>query len=122
MIYEFRFWTEWCDDKGRFWAEPWVFDAAAEARRSHKGALGWHWAAGKVRPSVSDLYSIAYSEDPATGKKREENRTVIQDGAMREFHEATLSGLRSADDGKQVPGASSTPRPGTKPDSFDTPF
>ena len=122
MIYHYRFWKEWIDEQGRLWAEPCDYDNASDARRIHTAAMGWVWAEGKLRPSVSDLYSVAFKEDPVTGKKREENRTTIQDGATRGFHEATLSGLRSADDGKQVSGASGTPRPGTKPDSFDTPF
>lgn len=90
MIYRFRFWKEWCDEQGRMWAEPLDFDAATDARRSHTAALGWHWCIDKVRPSVSDLYSVAFTEDPMTGKKREQSRTTIQEGAVREFHEATL--------------------------------
>ena len=122
MIYEFRFWKEWCDEEGRLWAEPYVFDAPTDARRSHKGALGWDWAGGKNRPSVSDLYSIAYKEDPSTGKKREESRTTIQDGGVREFHEAALSGVRATDHRNAVPPPPKPARTPTKQDGFDTPF
>ena len=122
MIYEYRFWTEWCDDQGRLWAEPHIFDAATEARRAHKNALGFDWVLDKQRPSVSDLYSIAYKEDPVTGKKREENRSIIQDGGMRGFHEATLSGLRKTSEREPVPVARDTPRKVEESRSFDTPF
>ena len=122
MIYEFRFWKEWCDEEGRLWAEPYVFDASSDARRAHKGALGWDWVMDKQRPSVSDLFSIAYREDPVTGKKREESRTTIQDGGVREFHEATLSGLRETGERQPVSAARDTPRKVEKPRSFDTPF
>jgi len=94
MIYRFRFWHEWCDEKGRFWAEPHDFDSAVDARKAHRGAMTWHWVGDKVRPSVSDLYSVAYKEDSQTGKKREENRTVIQDGGQREYHSAKMKGLQ----------------------------
>ena len=90
MIYRFRYWTEWCDDKGRMWAEPHDYDSSVEARKAHASSLAFMWAYDMQRPSVSDLYSIAFTEDPDTGKKREQNRTSIQDGARREFHAATL--------------------------------
>jgi hypothetical protein len=122
MIYEYRFWKEWCDEQGRLWAEPYVYDSSVDARKAHKGALAWQWCAGKVRPSVSDLYSIAFKEDPSTGKKREENRTTIQDGGQREYYEAALSGVRPSDRRVTVPAAPNAARPAAKPDSFDTPF
>jgi hypothetical protein len=90
MIYRFRYWTEWCDDKGRMWAEPHDYDSSVEARKAHTSSLAFMWAHNMQSPSVSDLYSIAVTEDPDTGKKREQNRTSIQDGARREFHAATL--------------------------------
>ena len=122
MIYEYRFWKEWCDEQGRLWAEPLVFDSATDARKAHSGAMSWHWAGGKSRPSVSDLYSISYKEDVQTGKKREDNRTSIQDGAVREYHEATLSGVRASDDRNPVLTPPSPPRKAAKQDGFDTPF
>ena len=90
MIYQYRFWKEWNDTEGRLWAEPMTFESATDARKAHAGALSWHWVGEKNRPSVSDLYSVAFKEDPQTGKKREENRTVIQDGGTREYHETRL--------------------------------
>jgi hypothetical protein len=109
MIYRFRFWKEWCDEQGRLWAEPHDFDSAVDARKAHSGALAWHWVGDKVRPSVSDLYSVAFKEDPQTGKKREENRTTIQDGGQRAYYEATLSGVRPSVGRDAVPDARSTP-------------
>lgn len=96
MIYQFRFWKEWCDKEGRLWAEPYTFETPTDARRSHDAALGWHWCEGKLRPSVSDLVSTAFVEDPTTGKKRAENSTTIKDGATREYHEATLTASQPA--------------------------
>ena len=122
MIYEYRFWKEWCDEQGRLWAEPLVFDSANDARKAHSGALAWHWVGDKVRPSVSNLYSISYKEDPQTGKKREDNRTSIQEGAAREYHEAALSGLREADERNKVLDALRSARKGKAADSEDTPF
>jgi len=90
MIYRFRFWKEWNDTQGRLWAEPYDYDSAVEARKAHGNATTWLWVGDKQRPSVSDLYSVAFREDPQTGKKREENRTVILDGTRREYHHATL--------------------------------
>jgi hypothetical protein len=90
MIYRFRFWKEWNDAEGRLWAEPYDYDSAVDARKAHGNALAWFWADGKQRPSVSDLYSVAFKEDPQTGKKREENRTVVAEGSRREYHHATL--------------------------------
>lgn len=91
MIYQFRFWKEWCDEQGRFWAEPYTFDTPTDARRCHDAALGWHWCGDKLRPSVSDLVSTAFVEDPSTGKKRAENSTTIKDGATREYHSPSLT-------------------------------
>jgi len=122
MIYTFRFWTEWCDEQGRLWAEPYEFDTSTDARRAHKGALGWAWTTGKHRPSVSNLYSVAFKEDPVTGKKREENRTTIQEGGAREYHEAALFGVRPADNRNPLPPAPDTTRTAKEPDRFDTPF
>ena len=122
MFYEYRFWKEWCDEQGRLWAEPLVFDSANDARKAHSGAMEWHWVGDKVRPSVSNLYSIAYKEDPQTGKKREDNRTSIQDGAVREYHEATLSGLRASNDWNPLLNAPSPARSAAKQDRSDTPF
>lgn len=122
MIYRFRFWKEWCDEQGRMWAEPYSTDTSSDARREHAAAMGWHWCQGKEHPSVSDLMSIAYVEDPTTGKKREQNRTRIADGGAREYHEATLSGLRSADRGNPVPDAQRPSRAEAPKDGFDTPF
>lgn len=122
MIYEYRFWKEWCDGQGRIWAEPYVYDSPVDARKSHKAAMSWMWVGDKSRPSVSDLYSIAYKEDPSTGKKREDNRTTIQHGAAREYHEATLSTVRPSDDRNTVPPSRGTSRAPAKQDGFDTPF
>ena len=122
MIYRFRFWHEWCDESGRLWAEPHDFDSAVDARKAHTGALQWMWAGDKARPSVSDLYSVAFREDPDTGKKREENRTVIQDGGQREYHEATLSGVRPSSERIEVPAPFAAARTSAKPDSDATPF
>jgi len=122
MFYEYRFWKEWCDDQGRLWAEPLVFDSANDARKAHSGSMAWHWVGDKARPSVSDLYSIAYKEDPQTGKKREESRTSIQEGAVREYHEATLSGLRPSDERDKVLDALGQARKGKTAHSSDTPF
>jgi hypothetical protein len=122
MIYRFRFWKEWCDEQGRLWAEPHDFDSAVDARKAHSGALAWHWVGDKVRPSVSDLYSVAFKEDPQTGKKREENRTTIQDGGQRAYYEATLSGVRKADRGDSLPPSFAAARTSAKPDSDVTPF
>lgn len=122
MIYHYRFWKEWIDEQGRLWAEPCDYDNASDARRIHTAAMGWVWAEGKLRPSVSDLYSVAFKEDPVTGKKREENRTTIQDGATRGFHEATLSGLRPTDQRNTMPPTFTTARTPAKPDRYDTPF
>jgi hypothetical protein len=122
MIYQFRFWKEWCDEQGRMWAEPLSFDSSVDARRSHEAALGWHWVGDKVRPSVSSLYSIAFLEDPVTGKKREQNRTIIGEGGRREYHEATLSGLRPSGDRVTLPATHSPARAGKKQDGNDTPF
>jgi hypothetical protein len=105
MIYRFRFWKEWCDEQGRMWAEPHDSDSAVDARKAHTGAMSWMWVGDKVRPSVSDLYSVAFAEDPVTGKKREQSRTTIQDGGRREYHEAALSGVRSSGDGGEVSDA-----------------
>jgi hypothetical protein len=71
---------------------------------------------------VSELYSIAYKEDPDTGKKREENRTAIQDGGQREYHEATLPRVRPSDSRDTLPAPSDEARPAAKQDGFDTPF
>ena len=122
MIYQFRFWKEWCDEQGRMWAEPLSFDSSVDARRSHEAALGWHWVGDKVRPSVSSLYSIAFLEDPVTGKKREQNRTIIGEGGRREYHEATLSGLRPAGDRGTVPVSRGVTPPAKKRDRDGTPF
>jgi len=122
MIYEYRFWKEWCDEQGRLWAEPLVFDSATDARKAHSGAMSWHWVGDKARPSVSELYSIAYKEDPQTGKKREDNRTSIQDGAVREYHEATLPRVRPSSKRNAVPTSPATARTPTPKDGLDTPF
>jgi hypothetical protein len=122
MIYRFRFWKEWCDEQGRFWAEPLDFDSAVDARKAHRGAMSWHWVGDKVRPSVSDLYSVAFKEDPQTGKKREENRTVIQDGAHRDYYEATLPDVRTASERPEVPHTRGVTPPAAKPSAADTPF
>jgi hypothetical protein len=122
MIYQFRFWKEWCDEQGRMWAEPYSFDSSVDARRSHEAALGWQWVQDKVRPSVSALYSVAFAEDPATGKKREQNRTIIAESGRREYHEATLSGVRPTVRRVEVPIAHGPARAGQKQDGNDTPF
>jgi len=122
MIYRFRFWKEWCDEQGRIWAEPLDFDSAVDARKAHEGAMAWMWVGDKVRPSVSDLYSVAYREDPSTGAKREENRTTIQDGGQREYHEATLPRVRPSSKRIEVPAPHATARTSAKPDSDATPF
>jgi hypothetical protein len=105
MIYRFRFWKEWTDQQGRLWAEPYEFDSPVDGRKAHKAALAWDWAKNRQLPSVSDLYSTAYTEDPVTGKKREENRTSIQDGGKREHHASALPGLRSSGERQPVPDA-----------------
>ena len=122
MIYRFMFWKEWVDGKGRMWAEPYWFDTAADARRAHNGAKSFAWAGEKERPSVTDLYSIGYSEDPTTGKKREQQRTTIQEGEVRGYREAALSGLREADERDKVLDALGKARAGKTADSSDTPF
>jgi hypothetical protein len=122
MMYEYRFWKEWCDEQGRLWAEPHVFDSAVDARKAHKGAMSWMWVGEKTRPSISNLYSIAYKEDPSTGKKREDNRTTIQDGAAREYHEATLSGVRQTNGRDTLRPAPAPARTPAAKDSNDTPF
>jgi hypothetical protein len=122
MIYRFRFWKEWCDEQGRFWAEPYDMDSSVDARRAHNAALAWDWVGDKVRPSVSDLYSIAFKEDPVTGKKREENRITIADGGRREYHEATLPRVRTSGKRDTLPASHATPRTPAKQDSDDTPF
>ena len=122
MIYRFRFWKEWCDTQGRFWAEPYDFDSPVDARNAHRNALAWDWVSEEVRPSVSDLYSVAFKEDPQTGKKREESRITIQDGGQREYYEATLPRVRESGDGVKVSGAR-RPTPPVKERGFDsTPF
>ena len=122
MIYRFRFWKEWCDEQGRFWAEPYDFDSSVDARSAHKGAMQWHWVSDQVRPSVSDLYSVAFKEDPQTGKKREENRTTIADGGRREYHEAALSGVRNTNGRDTLPDAQQAARTSAEQDRDDTPF
>lgn len=123
MLYEFTFWKEWCDAEGRLWGEPHVFDSVTDARKSHAGALTWHWCGKDIsRPSVSDLISVSFREDPATGKKREESRIRIADGGLRGFYEATLSGVRPSGGGNTVQPARSPVRAGAEQDSNDTPF
>jgi hypothetical protein len=120
MIYQFRFWKEWCDEQGRIWAEPLDFDSAQDARAAHNGAMSWMWVGGKLRPSVSDLYSVAFSEDPVSGKKREQSRTTIQDGGRREYHEAALSGVRPSGGRDPVPDPRGS-TPAVKERGFDSP-
>jgi len=122
MIYRFRFWKEWCDEQGRIWAEPLDFDSAVDARKAHEGAMAWMWVGDKVRPSVSDLYSVAYREDPSTGAKREENRTTIQDGGQREYHEATLSRVRPSSERIEVPDTRGAVPPVKERGFNSTPF
>jgi hypothetical protein len=122
MIYRFRFWKEWNDAEGRLWAEPYDYESSVDARKAHGNAMGWFWADGKNRPSVSDLYSVAFKEDPQTGRKREENRTVIADGGRREYHEATLSGVRPSGERDTVPASHAAARTSAKQDSDATPF
>jgi hypothetical protein len=122
MIYRFRFWKEWCDEQGRLWAEPMDFDTAQDARAAHNGAMSWMWVGKKLRPSVSDLYSVAFSEDPTTGKKREQSRTTIQDGGRREYHEATLSGVRPAGSGDTLSDARRAVSPPAERGFDSTPF
>jgi len=122
MIYRFRFWKEWCDEQNRLWAEPLDFDTAQDARTAHNGAMSWMWVGKKLRPSVSDLYSVAFSEDPVTGKKREQSRTTIQDGGRREYHEATLSGVRASGRRDTVPDARSAVSAAEERGIDSTPF
>jgi hypothetical protein len=122
MIYEFRFWKEWRDNLGRPWAEPYFFDTPTDARRAHTAALDWHWCTDHVSPSVSSLMSTAYDEDPVSGKKRQQNSTMIQPGAVRGFHEATLPRMREGDGGDSLPDALREPRAATSEGRFDPPF
>jgi len=122
MIYQFRFWKEWLDEHGRMWAEPTVVDSVGDARAAHKAALSWHWAHNLLAPSVSDLYSISFSEDVSTGAKREENRTCIATGGKREYHEAALSGVRPSGERDTVPTAPAPLRKAAAKDGFNTPF
>jgi hypothetical protein len=122
MIYRYVFHTEWCDDKGRLWAERHESDSPSDARKAHKAALAFDWVKDGRLPSVSDLYSISHNVD-ANGKTQSENgRTSIQPGGRREYHETALPRLRQAVARDEVPTPFG-PAPARKePGSLDTPF
>jgi len=63
-------WHEWVDDAGRLYADPHHFDTLGDAKRAHSGALTFAWAAGKERPSVSDLYAVTMTRDESDPKAR----------------------------------------------------
>ena len=122
MIYRYVFHTEWCDEKGRLWAERHESESPTDARKAHKAALAFHWVKDGRLPSVSDLYSISHTQD-ANGKTQPESgRTAIQLGGRREYHEAALPRVRQAVARDEVP-TPFAPAPARKePDSIDTPF
>lgn len=80
----YDFWHEWSKPTGQLYAELHTFDSVAEARKSHTGALGFHWARGLHRPSVSDLYAVTTTKDEATGRSRLDGRVSIAEGARHE--------------------------------------
>ncbi len=84
QLTRYEFWHEWVLETGQFYAEPHHFDSVAEARKAHRSALAFDWAHGKHRPSVSDLYAIAYTKDEQTGRGRRDSSIAIADGRRLE--------------------------------------
>lgn len=80
----YQFHTEWSAPEGQLYAQPHYFEAAGEARKAHSGAMDFHWAADRDRPSVSDLYAVTLDTDDATGRSVAVSRDIIADGRVWE--------------------------------------
>ncbi|HEY7821757.1 MAG TPA: hypothetical protein VIG24_02930 [Acidimicrobiia bacterium] len=80
----YEFWHEWVLKTGQLYADAHHFDTVADARKSHASALAFDWAAGKHRPSVSDLYAITMDRDESSGRARLNGRVAIAHGARHE--------------------------------------
>jgi hypothetical protein len=87
----YQFHTEWCEDAGQFYAALHEFDASTDARKAHGAALGFLWATGKLRPSVSDLFAITVDKDPTTGRSQTYARDTIANGQTRASRQQPLA-------------------------------
>jgi hypothetical protein len=86
----YRFHTEWCENAGQFYGDRHDFDRVSDARNAHNAALAFAWATDKLRPSVSDLYAVTIDKDETTGRTSVYGTDSIQDGARREFRQASM--------------------------------
>ena len=84
QLTRYEFWHEWVLETGQFYADSHHFESVAEARKAHRLSLAYHWAHGKLRPSVSDLYAIAYTKDEKTGLGRRDSMISIAEGGRLE--------------------------------------
>ena len=76
---EYKFSNEWVEERGQLYSEAYYFETSSEARKAHAGAKQFHWAVGKRRPSVSDLYAMTVDTD-GSGKGRLVSTDIIANG------------------------------------------
>ena len=83
-LIKYVFHNEWCADQGQLYSEMFEFETAGDARKAHKGAMEFHWATDRNRPSVTDLYAITLDKDDISGRSVAVSRDIIADGKVWE--------------------------------------
>ena len=130
------FYHEYLDEERRMRVHKHTAETEQEARRLHRQACEFRWVTRHIEPSVSALQRRGDGKDVAIvpgmrpgGRYTTEPKPISMPNYIREMltgfrmgDEATLSGVRAADDRNPVLPPPSPARTPTQQDRFDTPF